>query len=128
VLFGFDPSSKGQAQEVSSLIILWCLKANGVFLRVEGDKENIPSPGVAVTEECDRRLLLLPHEAQRNRKPKHSPTLTELSDNQDAPTVSLIFSLISMAFSVFLQARQASLLQLLLLSGFQQTTNLKYSV
>ncbi|XP_039542921.1 protein FAM13A isoform X2 [Pimephales promelas] len=54
--------------------------------RVEGDKENIPSPGVAVTEECDRRLLLLPHEAQRNRKPKHSPTLTELSDNQDAPT------------------------------------------
>ncbi|CAM4475000.1 unnamed protein product [Leuciscus chuanchicus] len=53
--------------------------------RVEGDKENIPSPGVRVTEECDRRLLL-PHEAQRNRKPKHSPTLTELSANQDAPT------------------------------------------
>ncbi|XP_077102222.1 protein FAM13A isoform X5 [Siphateles boraxobius] len=53
--------------------------------RVEGDKENIPSPGVRVTEECDRRLTLA-HEAQRNRKPKHSPTLTELSDNQDAPT------------------------------------------
>ncbi|KAK7161304.1 hypothetical protein R3I94_004092 [Phoxinus phoxinus] len=53
--------------------------------RVEGDKENIPSPGVRVTEECDRRLLL-PHEAQRNRKPKHSPTLTELSANQDTPT------------------------------------------
>lgn len=102
MLLGFDPLRKGQAQEglVSSLIILWCLKVNGVFFRVEGDKENIPSPGVRVTEECDRRLLLLPHEAQRNRKPKHSPTLTELSANQDAPTVSQIFSLISMAFSI----------------------------
>ncbi|XP_059410629.1 protein FAM13A-like isoform X4 [Carassius carassius] len=54
--------------------------------RVEGDKENVPSLGVRVTEEGDRRLLLLPHEAQRNRMPKHSPTLTEHSDNQDAPT------------------------------------------
>ncbi|XP_058626309.1 protein FAM13A isoform X3 [Onychostoma macrolepis] len=54
--------------------------------RVEGDKENVPSPGVRVTEEGDRRLLLTPHEAQRYRKPKHSPTLTEHSDNQDAPT------------------------------------------
>uniref|UniRef100_A0A9J8CMT3 Family with sequence similarity 13 member A n=1 Tax=Cyprinus carpio carpio TaxID=630221 RepID=A0A9J8CMT3_CYPCA len=55
--------------------------------RVEGDKENVPSLGVRVTEEGDRRLLLLPHEVQRNRKPKHIPTLTEHSDNQDAPTV-----------------------------------------
>uniref|UniRef100_A0A8C1B651 Family with sequence similarity 13 member A n=1 Tax=Cyprinus carpio carpio TaxID=630221 RepID=A0A8C1B651_CYPCA len=54
--------------------------------RVEGDKENVPSLGVRVTEEGDRRLLLLPHEVQRNRKPKHIPTLTEHSDNQDAPT------------------------------------------
>ncbi|KAK2909238.1 hypothetical protein Q8A67_005075 [Cirrhinus molitorella] len=54
--------------------------------RVEGDKENVPSPGVRVTEEGDSRLLLPPHEAQRNRKPKYSPTLTEHSDNQEAPT------------------------------------------
>ncbi|XP_067261503.1 protein FAM13A isoform X2 [Chanodichthys erythropterus] len=54
--------------------------------RVEGDKENIPSPGVRVTEEVDG-CLLLPHEALRNRKPKHSPTLTELSDNQDTLTL-----------------------------------------
>ncbi|XP_050971244.1 protein FAM13A isoform X1 [Labeo rohita] len=54
--------------------------------RAEGDKENVPSPGVRVTEEGDRHLLLPPHEAQRNRKPKHSPTLTEHLDNQDAPT------------------------------------------
>ncbi|XP_016395345.1 protein FAM13A isoform X3 [Sinocyclocheilus rhinocerous] len=53
--------------------------------RVEGDKENVPSPGVRVTE-GDGRLLLPPHEAQRNRKTKESPTLTEHSDNQDAPT------------------------------------------
>ncbi|XP_016139951.1 protein FAM13A isoform X4 [Sinocyclocheilus grahami] len=54
--------------------------------RVEGDKENVPSPSVRVTEEGDGRLLLPPHEGQRIRKPKHSPTLTEHSDNQDAST------------------------------------------
>ncbi|XP_026059381.1 protein FAM13A-like isoform X8 [Carassius auratus] len=54
--------------------------------RVKGDKENVLSLGVRVTEEGDRRLLLLPHEAQRNRTPKHSPTLTEHSENQHAPT------------------------------------------
>ncbi|XP_073810950.1 protein FAM13A isoform X22 [Danio rerio] len=55
--------------------------------RVEGDKENVPSPGVRVTEDGDRSLLLLPltHELKKNKKPKHSPTLTELSDNQDTP-------------------------------------------
>ncbi|XP_056312523.1 protein FAM13A isoform X5 [Danio aesculapii] len=54
--------------------------------RVEGDKENVPSPGVRVTEDGDRSLLLLlTHELQKNKKPKHSPTLTELSDNQDTP-------------------------------------------
>ncbi|XP_051560793.1 protein FAM13A-like isoform X2 [Myxocyprinus asiaticus] len=57
-------------------------------IRVEGDKENIPSPGVRVTEE-DERHLLLALEGQRNRKPKHNPTLTELSDNQDAPTPAM---------------------------------------
>uniref|UniRef100_A0A671RTH5 Protein FAM13A-like n=1 Tax=Sinocyclocheilus anshuiensis TaxID=1608454 RepID=A0A671RTH5_9TELE len=54
--------------------------------RVEGNKENVPSPGVRVTEEGDGHLLLPPHEAQRNRKTKQSPTLTEHSDNQDAST------------------------------------------
>ncbi|XP_051559159.1 protein FAM13A-like isoform X2 [Myxocyprinus asiaticus] len=53
--------------------------------RVKGDKENIQSPGVRVTEEGESRLLLA-LEGQRNRKPKHNPTLTELSDNQDAST------------------------------------------
>ncbi|XP_043084970.1 protein FAM13A isoform X3 [Puntigrus tetrazona] len=52
--------------------------------RVEGDKENVPSPGARVTEEGDRRLLLpSPNEYQRNGKPKHNPALTEHSGNQD---------------------------------------------
>ncbi|XP_073698146.1 protein FAM13A isoform X3 [Garra rufa] len=55
--------------------------------RVEGDKEYVLSPGARVMEEGDNRLQLPPHEAQRNRKPKYSPTLTEHSDNQDAPTL-----------------------------------------
>lgn len=99
-LLWVDPLSKGQAQKVlvlCSFCGVW--KWTCVFLRVEGDKENIPSPGVRVTEEGDRHLLLPPHEAQRYRKPNHSPTLTEHSDNQDAPTVSVFFRLISMAFS-----------------------------
>ncbi|XP_051982230.1 protein FAM13A isoform X3 [Xyrauchen texanus] len=53
--------------------------------RVKGDKGNIQSPVVRVTEEGES-CLLLALESQRNRKPKHNLTLTELSDNQDAST------------------------------------------
>ncbi|XP_060782477.1 protein FAM13A isoform X2 [Neoarius graeffei] len=53
------------------------------------DKENIPSRGLnssasvsnSTTEESDRRLASA-DEDSRSRKPKHSPTLTELSHNQ----------------------------------------------
>ncbi|XP_058239556.1 protein FAM13A isoform X3 [Hemibagrus wyckioides] len=53
------------------------------------DKENIPSRGpnssasisISITEESERRLATA-DEDSRSRKPKHSPTLTELSHNQ----------------------------------------------
>ncbi|XP_055060482.2 protein FAM13A isoform X7 [Misgurnus anguillicaudatus] len=58
------------------------LREQGDNFRVEGDKENVPSPGARVTEPGERHLV---SETQRNRKPKHSLRLTEVSDNQDAP-------------------------------------------
>ncbi|KAK3573268.1 hypothetical protein QTP86_019230 [Hemibagrus guttatus] len=53
------------------------------------DKENIPSRGlnssasvsISITEESERRLATA-DEDSRSRKPKHSPTLTELSHNK----------------------------------------------
>lgn len=117
LIFWVDPLSKGQAQKVlASCSFCGVWKRNCVFLRAEGDKENVPSPGVRVTEEGDRHLLLPPHEAQRNRKPKHSPTLTEHLDNQDAPTVSLFFLGLSPWPSLCLSASKALLL-LLIVSG-----------
>ncbi|XP_067297053.1 protein FAM13A isoform X2 [Pseudorasbora parva] len=82
---GLDPTAHLSSPGTTARERRRHLREQEQTFRVEGDKENIPSPGVRVTEEGDGRLLLQ-HEAQRNRKPKHSPTLTELSDNQDAPT------------------------------------------
>ncbi|XP_051728404.1 protein FAM13A isoform X5 [Ctenopharyngodon idella] len=83
---GLDPTAHFSSPVTTARERRRHLREQEQNFRVEGDKENIPSPGVRVTEEVDGRLLL-PHEAQRNRKPKHSPTLTELSDNQDALTL-----------------------------------------
>lgn len=54
------------------------------------DKENIPSRGlnssasvsISTTEESERRLASAADEDSRSRKPKQSPTLTELSHNK----------------------------------------------
>ncbi|XP_016429839.1 protein FAM13A-like isoform X2 [Sinocyclocheilus rhinocerous] len=83
---GLDPTAHSSSPVTTARERRRHLREQEENFRVEGDKENVPSPGVRVTEEGDGRLLLPPREAQRNRKPKHSPTLTEHSDNRDAPT------------------------------------------
>uniref|UniRef100_A0A9J7XT32 Family with sequence similarity 13 member A n=1 Tax=Cyprinus carpio carpio TaxID=630221 RepID=A0A9J7XT32_CYPCA len=83
---GLDPTAHSSFPVTTARERRRHLREQQENFRVEGDKENVPSPGVRVTEEGDRHLLLLPHEDQRNRKPKHSPTLNEHSDNLDAPT------------------------------------------
>ncbi|XP_026062029.1 protein FAM13A-like isoform X2 [Carassius auratus] len=83
---GLDPTAHSSPPVTTARERRRHLREQQEHFRVEGDKENVPSLGVRVTEEGDRRLLSPPHEVQRNRKPKHSPTLTEHSDNPDAPT------------------------------------------
>ncbi|XP_052463883.1 protein FAM13A isoform X7 [Carassius gibelio] len=83
---GLDPTAHSSSPVTTARERRRHLREQQEHFRVEGDKENVPSLGVRVTEEGDRRLLSPPHEVQRNRKPKHSPTLTEHSDNPDAPT------------------------------------------
>ncbi|XP_036430869.1 protein FAM13A isoform X3 [Colossoma macropomum] len=68
------------------------LEENREKFRDDIDKENIPSRGlsgsvsISASEEDERRLDSA-QEGTRPRKPKHSPTLTELSHIQDSPTL-----------------------------------------
>lgn len=66
-----------------------------LLFRNDTDKENIPSRGltssasvsISISEDSERRLDSA-DEDSRPRKPKYSPTLTELSHNQGLLSVS----------------------------------------